>query len=324
MSSQPFKTDSLLPTSLPSASLGRRRQFQAQTIADEDSLTAEERAQKALDGEHEKWNERIDKEIKGVTTGLKELVDLADIGTSPSPLISSTLPLHLPLRTSSLIRSAQNLRDIAHELKLLLLLGDEQGIAQRRDEEFRQVRKNVDSRREEVKKEVGELLGFSSQVETGEESSKQGGQGKVGPQESRSLDQSPQSDKEEKTEEKRNAIIDLDVVGKEAQQTQSINIEEQDKSQPQIELDPSSDAEQIAPVQVQVDSAADAQQPSPRVDQISSNLQIDTQSPTANLQSTDIPEISENTSSERVKAADEGMDVDKDDEDEEEDFEEVS
>ncbi|WWC99496.1 hypothetical protein V866_006399 [Kwoniella sp. B9012] len=160
---QPFKTDSLLPTSLPSATLGRRRhisQTQTNPTGESENLTTEERLQKGLDDEHEKWNERIDKEIKGVVEGLKDLVELANIGPNPSPLNSSTLPLHLPLRTSSLIRSAQNLRDIAHELKLLLVLGDEQGLVQRRDHEMDLVRREIQRKRGEVGKELGGLLGL--------------------------------------------------------------------------------------------------------------------------------------------------------------------
>ncbi|OCF73623.1 hypothetical protein I204_05466 [Kwoniella mangroviensis CBS 8886] len=160
---QPFKTDSLLPTSLPSATLGRRRhisQTQTSPTGESENLNTEERFQKGLDDEHEKWNERIDKEVKGVVEGLKDLVELANIGPNPSPLQSSTLPLHLPLRTSSLIRSAQNLRDIAHELKLLLVLGDEQGLVQRRDYEMALVRKEIQRKRGEVGKELGGLLGL--------------------------------------------------------------------------------------------------------------------------------------------------------------------
>ncbi|WVW82101.1 hypothetical protein I302_104106 [Kwoniella bestiolae CBS 10118] len=176
--SQPFKTDSLLPTSLPSATLGRRRhisQTQTQSNFNEESsqLTTEERFQRGLDAEHERWNERIDREIKGVVDGLKDLIELADIGTSPSPLTSSTLPLHLPLRTSSLIRSAQNIRDIAHELKLLLVLGDEQGIAQRRDHEMDLIRRDIQRKRGEVGREFGGMLGLEgSEEEEGEKGEK--------------------------------------------------------------------------------------------------------------------------------------------------------
>lgn len=138
--SQPFKTDSLRPSSLPSATLGRRRPQLPTTAALEDgeNLTPGERAQRVLEKEHERWNERIDRDVKACVEGLKELVQLADISTvQPNSLTSTTLPLHLPVRTSSLIRSALNIRDMAHELKLLLLLSDEVGVVQARDRERR-------------------------------------------------------------------------------------------------------------------------------------------------------------------------------------------
>ncbi|WVR05719.1 hypothetical protein IAU60_002743 [Kwoniella sp. DSM 27419] len=164
---QPFRTDSLRPSSLPSATLGRRRHQPSNTTRDPagaetslDGLSAEDRAQRILDAEHERWNERIDKELKGMIGGLKELVELADVGPSPSPLLASTLPLHLPLRTSSLIRCAQNIRDIAHELKLLLLLGDEQTTAARRDAEARAVQGDIRLKRGAIVEELGSLFGL--------------------------------------------------------------------------------------------------------------------------------------------------------------------
>ncbi|WVO19699.1 uncharacterized protein IAS62_000989 [Cryptococcus decagattii] len=160
--SQPFKTDSLRPSSLPSATLGRRRPQlpTAAAIEGEENLTPGERAQRVLEKEHERWNERIDKDVKACVEGLKELVQLADISTvQPNSLTSTTLPLHLPVRTSSLIRSALNIRDMAHELKLLLLLSDEVGIVQARDRERRIVREEVERGREGVLREIYKTLG---------------------------------------------------------------------------------------------------------------------------------------------------------------------
>lgn len=79
--SQPFKTDSLRPSSLPSATLGRRRPQLPTTAALEDgeNLTPGERAQRVLEKEHERWNERIDRDVKACVEGLKELVQLADV-----------------------------------------------------------------------------------------------------------------------------------------------------------------------------------------------------------------------------------------------------
>ncbi|OXC70954.1 hypothetical protein AYX13_00371 [Cryptococcus neoformans] len=160
--SQPFKTDSLRPSSLPSATLGRRRPQLPTAAALEggENLTPGERAQRVLEKEHERWNERIDRDVKACVEGLKELVQLADISTvQPNSLTSTTLPLHLPIRTSSLIRSALNIRDMAHELKLLLLLSDEVGVVQARDRERRLVGEEIQRGRENVLREIYKGLG---------------------------------------------------------------------------------------------------------------------------------------------------------------------
>jgi hypothetical protein len=65
-----FHTDSLRPSSLPTASLGRRQPSTANVHKDADA---------ELDKVAEEWNLRIDKEMKNLTGGLGELVDLADV-----------------------------------------------------------------------------------------------------------------------------------------------------------------------------------------------------------------------------------------------------
>jgi hypothetical protein len=65
-----FQTDSLRPSSLPTASLGRRQTSTANVHKDADE---------ELDKVAEEWNLRIDKEMKNLTGGLGELVELADV-----------------------------------------------------------------------------------------------------------------------------------------------------------------------------------------------------------------------------------------------------
>jgi hypothetical protein len=67
-----FHTDALRPSSLPTASLGRRQFSNANT---KDASTEDAN----LDKYAEDWNLRIDKEMKNMTVGLGELVDLADV-----------------------------------------------------------------------------------------------------------------------------------------------------------------------------------------------------------------------------------------------------
>jgi hypothetical protein len=65
-----FHTDSLRPSSLPTASLGRRQPTTANADKDADA---------ELDKVAEEWNLKIDKEMKNLTGGLGELVELADV-----------------------------------------------------------------------------------------------------------------------------------------------------------------------------------------------------------------------------------------------------
>lgn len=67
-----FQTDALRPSSLPTATLGRRRHIDQANAERKD--TAED-----LDRVSEEWNVRIDREVKSVSSGLKELIELADV-----------------------------------------------------------------------------------------------------------------------------------------------------------------------------------------------------------------------------------------------------
>lgn len=68
-----FQTDALRPSSLPTASLGRRRPL--------DLSAGTSGVSEDLDKVAEEWNVRIDKEMKAMTSGLAELVDLADVSS---------------------------------------------------------------------------------------------------------------------------------------------------------------------------------------------------------------------------------------------------
>ena len=64
-----------------------------------------------------------------------------------------------------MIKSAQSIRDMAHELRLMLLLSDEVDTARRRDSEMRSVREEVKRGREEVTNEVIGVLSGRTDVE---------------------------------------------------------------------------------------------------------------------------------------------------------------
>ncbi|WWC86063.1 uncharacterized protein L201_000934 [Kwoniella dendrophila CBS 6074] len=313
MSSQPFKTDSLLPTSLPSATLGSKRrnfgQGNSSRFPEDDqneNLNAEERSQRLLDKEHERWNERIDKEIKGVLDGLKDLIELADIGTSPSPLISSTLPLHLPLRISSLIRSSQNIRDLSHELKLLLVLGDEQNIVEKRDKEMDLIRNDIVKRRLEVGNELKGLLGLSkdeNEVDKAVKDSK-----------SNIADDRTNENQLIAQEETSHTVTNPNSETQQIQTTKE-NTNEVQEVNPAVTQSPSQP--QIQP-QTTASIAVTAEHP-----------QIDTQGDTLqtgqNVVSPGIPTTTESTIPQhQQQASTDTMDIDKkDDEEDEDDFEEV-
>ncbi|BEJ18117.1 hypothetical protein CspHIS471_0703940 [Cutaneotrichosporon sp. HIS471] len=141
------KYDTYVPSALPSASLGRRRPpIGERTFEHEDGDD--------LDKAYNDWNIRIDKEIKAVVEGLGDLARLADIGTPPGA--HTLTAMHLKLKTASLIRASQQLRDTAHELSLALALGDDVGAAVRRDEEVGTLRAEVERLRGEIANEVGD------------------------------------------------------------------------------------------------------------------------------------------------------------------------
>jgi hypothetical protein len=91
-----FQTDSLNPSALPSAILGQRRRPQQTTSntflrdGQVTNLPLGERNDIELDKVAEAWNVRIDKDVKAVVGGLKEIVTMADVsvwvlGTSCLP-----------------------------------------------------------------------------------------------------------------------------------------------------------------------------------------------------------------------------------------------
>ena len=72
-----FQTDSLRPSALPTASLGRSRPLSRPDPSggeDGEASTSNQTEMFYAD-----WNTRIDKEVKAVAGGLRELVELADV-----------------------------------------------------------------------------------------------------------------------------------------------------------------------------------------------------------------------------------------------------
>ena len=78
---QPFRTDALNPSSLPTASLGHLRPLSSRPIQSSSTQP---------DVSHEEWNLRIDREVKAVVGGLEDLIDLSDV--SPHHSLHLTSP----------------------------------------------------------------------------------------------------------------------------------------------------------------------------------------------------------------------------------------
>lgn len=91
------------------------------------------------------------------------------IGENPAPHSATPSSLHLKVETARLIRAVQSLRDMAHEMKLMLLLSDEVGAVSRRDAEAEMVSREVSQRREGVAKEFRRLMGGEGEDEVGVE-----------------------------------------------------------------------------------------------------------------------------------------------------------
>lgn len=211
-----FKTDALRPSSLPSAQFGQSFSARVDTTGSslqEDLQKSYEEWNKRIDTEvgslatglqdlvdlanvselqdlltvphHPNliftcmrlfFPPQTDLLLRDMLIGWKE-VGSQQIGESPSPHAHTTTSLNLQLRTSQIIRSTQNLRDIAHDLKLTLLLSDEMELAQRRDYELRAVRGEIEERRKQAGEAVvaileGDCQGSTSQRHDGPVTSK--------------------------------------------------------------------------------------------------------------------------------------------------------
>jgi hypothetical protein len=81
---RPSTYDVFRPSALPSASLGQRGAAPVAGLATDDSAVAVRDAEGELKRASEAWNKRIDKEVKAMAGGLKDLVSLADVSNQQS------------------------------------------------------------------------------------------------------------------------------------------------------------------------------------------------------------------------------------------------
>jgi hypothetical protein len=81
-----FQTDSLNPTALNTGVLGRKRggpSTRTHTFLNNDDDANARDPDAARNKFAADWNTRIDREMRAVSGGLKELVELADVRASP-------------------------------------------------------------------------------------------------------------------------------------------------------------------------------------------------------------------------------------------------
>jgi NAD(P)H-dependent FMN reductase len=74
--------------------------------------------------------------------------------STPTPHITSTSSLSVSVRTHHLIEAAESLSALTHQLKLWVVLSDEDAKKKRKDDELERVSKEL----EEARREVAELL----------------------------------------------------------------------------------------------------------------------------------------------------------------------
>lgn len=129
------------------------------------------------------------------------------IGETPNVDTAQINALHLKLKTSQLVRSAQGLRDIAHELKLKLLLSNQVEEVSKRDKEAAEVGVEVEQGRKAVARGVARLLA-GSEAEQGQGAIDADARQSAGPEDdSMDIDKNtPRPDRETPTEKAEETI----------------------------------------------------------------------------------------------------------------------
>ena len=103
-----FRTDALNPSSLPTAALGRPQRLHARSAADNagpSGTTYKDSLAKAYND----YNVGIDREIKSLSSSLKELITLADVRVSHTRCVLSGLVLTTDWGKSSTARGSHSI-----------------------------------------------------------------------------------------------------------------------------------------------------------------------------------------------------------------------
>ncbi|KAG8953221.1 hypothetical protein FRC04_002631 [Tulasnella sp. 424] len=135
MQRPPIATDFARPSALPTANI-RSSQHGAAAALDINS-------EAYLSQLEEQWNLKIDEQVQILVNNMVDLVDIAKIGNKDQFRVSQEA-FQAELKAESMVHAASSLLSLTHSLKLMLLLSDEREIAQRREEEVKALRQEID------------------------------------------------------------------------------------------------------------------------------------------------------------------------------------
>ncbi|KAG8913016.1 hypothetical protein FRC00_003240 [Tulasnella sp. 408] len=135
MQRPPIATDFARPSALPTANIRSNQQRSA--------AAADVNSEEYLSRLEEEWNLKIDEQVLILVNNMVDLVDLAKIGNKDQFRVSQEA-FQAELKAESMVHAASSLLSLTHSLKLMLLLSDEREIAQRREEEVKALRQEID------------------------------------------------------------------------------------------------------------------------------------------------------------------------------------
>ncbi|KAG8919251.1 hypothetical protein FRC03_004179 [Tulasnella sp. 419] len=153
-----FQSDFARPSALPTASLApRNQQRNAELALDSDQY---------LERFEEEWNKKIDEHIQVLADNMVDLVDIARIGNKDQFRVAQEA-FQTELKAESMVLAASSLLSLIHSLKLMLLLSDEQEIAERREDEMQKLKVDIERAQRLAISEWENLIGGSATEQAG-------------------------------------------------------------------------------------------------------------------------------------------------------------
>jgi len=134
MRRQPIATDYARPAALPTATLRSNANPVNQEVDSETYLREVE----------EEWNKKIDEQVDILVHNMVDLVDIAKV-ENKDHFRAAQEAFQAELKAESMVQATSSLLSLTHSLKLMLLLSDEREIAQRREEEIKTLRQDIDT-----------------------------------------------------------------------------------------------------------------------------------------------------------------------------------